>query len=537
MKNLFLVLLSVVIIVGLLLAGCGEPTPTTTTAPTTTAPTTTTPATTAPTTTAPTTTAPKYGGTIRLIATPMEPNFGWPLDMVAKPTGSRVQHILETLLRGDKEGNIVGWLAESYEVADDGEYITFNLRKGIKFHDGSDFNAEVVKWNLDNWIDADLQPWESVDIIDEYTVRVNVLDWNISIPLSFCEGSVPVFMVSKQAYDTNGLDWVKTHPVGTGPFIFDSYDADVSLKAVKNPDYWVEGKPYLDAVDIIMCNDPTTAHMLIRNGDADVLTGSLDSAIQFVDEGFNVVTAMDAIWCLVPDTADPDSPWANQKVREAVGYAIDREGIAEAMGAEYLEAPYQYAPRTTTVYNPNFPIKREYDPEKARQLLEETEFAGGFTTTIIVHPARENNLDYILAVQAQLAQVGIEAELDICDKGRWATYMGPPNSWPENSALYAPFPRFDTNFLTGIQFPFNLLGKSWARPAEALQALDAALHATKYDVEALRAVVEIVAREVALIPIHEEPAACTTPPYVHDFGFNERCYIQFWNLENCWLDK
>jgi peptide/nickel transport system substrate-binding protein len=536
MKNLFLVLLVVVIAVGVLLAGCGEPTPTTTTAPTTTAPTTTAPTTTAPTTTAPPTTSPKYGGTLRHIATPIPPNIGWPLDMVAKPTGSNVQSILETLLRGDKNGNINGWLAESYEVADEGKYITFNLREGIKFHDGSDFNAEAVKWNLDYWIDAKLQPWESVDIIDEYTVQVNLTEWNISIPLSFCEGSVPVFMISKQAYDTNGLDWVKTHPVGTGPFIFESYEPDVMLRAVKNPDYWVEGKPYLDAIELIMCNDPTTAHMVLRAGEGDMLTGSLDSAKQFIDEGFNVVSAMDAIWVLVPDTADPDSPWANQKVREAAEYAIDREGLAEAMGAEYLEAPYQYAPRTTTVYNPNFPFERKYDPEKARQLLEEADFAGGFDTTIIVHPAREHGLDYILAVQAQLALVGIRAELDIPDKGRWATYMGPPNSFPENSVLYAPLPRFDTNFLTGIQFPFNLFAKNWLRPPEAVPILDAALHTTEYNVEALRDVVEIVARDVALIPVHEELAAMTTPPYVH-IGYNERAYAQFWNYEDAWLDK
>jgi peptide/nickel transport system substrate-binding protein len=550
MKNLFLVLLTVVILIGVLLAGCSQPTTTTTippTKPTTTAPTTTAPTSTAPTTTAPTTTAPtttpttseKYGGTLRVMASSIQPNIGWPLDMVANPTGSRVLPMLETLLRGSVNGDIYGWLAESYEIANDGSSISFHLRQGIKFHDGSDLNAEVVKWNLDNWIDAGLQPlWESVDIIDGYTVRVNLTTWNISIPLSFLEGSVPVFMISKQAYDTYGLDYVKTHPVGTGPFIFASFTSDVSLKCVRNPDYWVEGKPYLDGIDFIINNDPTIGDLLLMDGEVDVTQGGLDpeGAARLTDLGFVVQSAMDAIWALVPDTANPDSPWANEKVREAAEYAIDKEGIAELLGYGYLEAPYQYAPRTTAVYNPNFPIERKYDTEKARQLLEEAGLAGGFETTIIVHPARAANLDYILAAQAQLAQVGIIAELDICDKGRWATYMGPPNSWPENSVLYAPFPRFDANFLTGIQFPFNLLGKSWLRPAEAVQALDAALQKTEYDVEDFRAVVEIVANDAALIPVHEELADQNNPPWVH-LGFNERAYVQFWNPEDAWIDQ
>ena len=552
MKRLFLVLLIAVMAVGGILSGCAEPTPAPPAEPSPApAP--------APTPAPPAEPTPKYGGTLKALWEPIPPTIGWPLSMIANPTGSAVMSILETLLRADKNGDVYGWLAESYEVdvgtltgpppgpPPDGEppegpppgpvgegSITFKLREGIKFHDGSDFNAEVVKWNLDLWIDARAQPfWKSVDIIDEYTVRVNLNMWRNTVPLSFCEGIAPVFMISKQAFDTNGLEWVQVNPVGTGPFIFESFVPDVSLKAVKNPDYWVEGKPYLDAIETIFSADPVTSKMVLQAGDVDMGGTSLNDVAEYEELGFDVFLATEAIWVLVPDTANHDSPWANQKVREAVEYAIDKESIAENLGYGYLEAPYQIAPRSSTVYDPNFSWERKYDPDKAKQLLAEAGYPDGFDTTIIIFPPSGD--DYILAVQAYLSQVGIKVDLEHTDFGKWVTYMG-PGSWPENSVLYSPIPRFDGSFLGGIQFTFMNFGQSWERTPEAMQAVDAALGTLEYDIEALRAVVDLIARDAMLIPVHEGTWNRVTAPYAHT-EFDERGYILFWDVEDAWLDK
>ena len=120
------------------------------------------------------------------------------------------QYSLESLLRQDNKGNIIPWLAESYKIADDLKSITFNLRKGVKFHDGSDFNAEAAKWNLDNFIQAKMESsWASVDILDDYTIRVNITQWTNTVLTSFADAMTPVFMVSKAAFDKNGKDWMK----------------------------------------------------------------------------------------------------------------------------------------------------------------------------------------------------------------------------------------------------------------------------------------------------------------------------------------
>ena len=454
--------------------------------------------------------------------------------MIADPSGAAVQGVLEFLLRADKNGDVYPWLAESYEVAEDKMSITFKLHQGIKFHDGSDLNAEVVKWNLDNWIEAKAQPlWKSVDIVDEFTVRVNLNAWRNTVPLSFCEGTAPVEMISKAAFDKNGLEWVKANPVGTGPFKFESFVPDVSLKMVKNEDYWVEGRPYLDAMEMQFVGDPVTIQMVLQSGDADMGGSPLNKLKEYEAQGFKVDSITEAIWCLVPDTANPNSPWANQKVREAVEYAIDKEAIAKTLGYGYLEAPYTIAPRTSTAYDPDTSPKRTYDPEKAKQLLAEAGYENGFDTTIIIFPPAQD--DIIITVQSQLKQVGINVNLDHTDFGRWVTFMG-PGSWPENAVLYSPIPRFDRSFRGGIQFAFYQFGQSWERTPEMAQAFDAALSPLEVDITKIQAFVDLLNRDASLIPVHEGAWNRITAPYVHA-DIDERGYILFWDLEEAWMEK
>ena len=123
-------------------------------------------------------------------------------------------------------------------MADDLKLITFNLRKGVVFYDGSDFNVEVAKWNLDNMIKAEVSAFAlffSVDIIDDYTIRVNFTKWQSTLPMSFAEGNPWVPTGSKAAFEKNGLEWMRANPVGTGPFKFESFQLDASLKVVRNP--------------------------------------------------------------------------------------------------------------------------------------------------------------------------------------------------------------------------------------------------------------------------------------------------------------
>ena len=178
MKRFAVVLIAIMVCI-LLVTGCSTPStsPTQTQVPV-----------------APSQSTPKYGGILRIIGNPISPDIGWPPENAKQVGGAAPvnQYCLETLLRGDIQGKLQPWLAESYKIADDLKSITFKLNKDIKFHDGSDFNAEVVKWNYDNMIATNIEPyrhWASVDVLDDYTVRVNFTEWQSILPLSFAEGT------------------------------------------------------------------------------------------------------------------------------------------------------------------------------------------------------------------------------------------------------------------------------------------------------------------------------------------------------------
>jgi peptide/nickel transport system substrate-binding protein len=520
---------------------------------------------------------PKRGGVMRIITTPVGGVIGWPADSSANISKFVIQVCFETLLHADNQGNLVPWLADSYKLADDLKSMTLTLRKDVKFHDGSDFNAEVAKWNLDNYIAAGIEMnWASVDVIDAYTIRVNFSSgmappsgaappagalpagappagaappsegagatppspgggWINTLPSALADTFNAAYMVSKAAYDKNGLDWMKIHPVGTGPFKFESFGLDGGFKAVKNPDYWVKGKPYLDGVTFMFMSDATTALMAMKNAEADMATtqtGKLSA--DYEKAGMVVRTSLEMTEVLIPDTANADSPWSKKEVREAVEYAIDRENIAKVFGYGYWQAPYQIPPRATTAYDPTFSLGRKYDPEQAKQLLSAAGYPDGFDTTIIVFPEAALK-DVSVAIQNDLAKVGIRVKLEYPEIGKYQTYMF-GGSWPTNSALFQGLPMIDPTYVAGIQFMFMSIGSSWARSPELMQKEQAALASPTPDVKLVREVTDAMTQDALLIPINELGTGLAIQPYVAA-GYNERGTLVDWNTQDFWLNK
>src|SRR4030042_1272513 len=216
MKRLLIVLVVLLVSVSMLI-GCGKPATTTTPTPSPTKTISSTPAVTPSATASPTTPeVDKYGGTLKIIiiAGPQTPG-GVPSEIFG-PDATSSQFCMEPLLRGDNKGGVSPCLAESYKLADDMKSITFTLRKGVKFHDGTDFNATVAKWNLDNYIASPINQYcASTEVIDDYTVKVTFRMWVNTILNSFTGNAA--WMVSKAAFEKNGIDWARNNPVGTGP--------------------------------------------------------------------------------------------------------------------------------------------------------------------------------------------------------------------------------------------------------------------------------------------------------------------------------
>ncbi|MCR4393248.1 MAG: ABC transporter substrate-binding protein, partial [Dehalococcoidales bacterium] len=237
----------------LVITGCGQnaTTPATSTSPkpTTSATSTTTmtgTSTIQPTTTATTTPvsgSSKYGGVLRLIE-PSGP--GTPIGWNPETSGGSVlsmQLSLQFLLKEMKGGKIEPNLAESYEVNTslDAPSITFHLRKGVKFHDGTDFNAQAVKWNYEMTKAGGMSAgttnyWKSIEAIDDYTLRVNFTTWQNRVIRSFADGVA--YVCSPTAYEKMGLEWIRWHMVGTGPFKQVDFKRDTSLTTERWENYW-----------------------------------------------------------------------------------------------------------------------------------------------------------------------------------------------------------------------------------------------------------------------------------------------------------
>jgi ABC-type transport system substrate-binding protein len=319
---------------------------------------------------------------------------------------------VEYLLRIDDKGMPAPWLFTSWQVAPDNKSITFNLRKGVKFHDGTDFNAEAVKYILDlckpaGTVDG-MWAVTSIDVIDNYTVRFNLSQYEAGL----LYGLAFTRMVSPTALKTNGKDWCLTHPVGTGPFKFVSFQRDVSLKYEKFADYWQKGKPYLDGIEFDFIADPVTAVMAFQKGDVHILYGVTPKDLADLQQkGYVINRCLVSGMGLTSDSGNPKSVFSDIRVRQAVGYAIDREAIAKSLGFGFWQPAYQLYPTEAGywAYNPQI-VGQPYNPKKAKELLAEAGYPNGFTTKFI---AQIPSSDYYVAIQTYLKEVGIDAQLEL----------------------------------------------------------------------------------------------------------------------------
>jgi peptide/nickel transport system substrate-binding protein len=445
-KRLFFLTLIIAVIGGILITGCssGQSTtttqtttatssaPTSTNAPPTTATSTatTTPTTTKPTSSTPATGTPKRGGTLRILWQTGISNLSYiPKQGMTDEALSKAY--AETLVYYSGSGDFKPELAKSWDIDATNKTLTFHLQEGVKFHDGTDFNAEAVKWNVQNLIDskrlANGQYVDSIEVVDNYTFRYK-LNAMLTPPIMLHSyGYNLLTMFSPTAFQKNGgTTWATAHYVSTGPFKFDSWTQDVSLKIVRFDNYWRGSPyPYLDAIQFTFVADPTLAAAKMQAGEADSWAAPLKEATDLKKQGFSLVTGVGGFYSeLIPDNASPGSIYKDQRVREALEYAIDRDALAEGLGYGVLKAVKQTGgPSTSQGYNPSFP-QREFDPVKAKLLLNQAGVPDGFKTKILVMQGGQQ--DMATAIQSYLADVGINAEVDVADPGRFigAIYQG-----------------------------------------------------------------------------------------------------------------
>ena len=304
---------------------------------------------------------------------------------------------------------IVGDLAEDWTVSNDGKVFTFTLRKGAKFHDGSEVKAEDIVFTTERIIEKDYQfIFSNVDLVsckalDDYTVEFTLAQPCVPFLYLLCGN---FFVVSKNFCEA-GNDLAET-PMGTGPYKFITYTEGYEVEAEAFTDYY-KGSPEIEKVTYRIVSDSAAEAAALRTGDLSYGDMGFTTYNELKNEPY-LETIKPASWLLLQANMNCASgPFANAKVRQAVGYAIDRQELINTALEGYGDVGSYYAPTSVVDFPKSFKEKFDYNPEKAKALLEEAGYSDGFDMSLII--TGENQPDAVV-IQSNLSKLGINVKIE-----------------------------------------------------------------------------------------------------------------------------
>ena len=332
--------------------------------------------------------------------------------------------IYNTLVRFGPDFSIQPELAESWSIEGDGKRIVFKLRQGVKFHDGTGFNAAAVKWNIDRRLDADLgSPQrkqldpiiDNVEVVDDATVAFNLKERSPGL-LSLL-GERPGFMISPAAAEKHGED-LGANPVGTGAFTFVEWVKGSHIKVQANPNYWEDGKPYLDSIEFRDIADSVVGVQRLLTGEIDYVGEISPQEVKQIQgrEGLDLYPITVGRWySLQWHTYEP--PFDNEKLRAAFAYAIDKQRINEIVMDGKAQLSNGPTPEGLWWKDPAIQ-GYDHDPAKAKAMLAEAGYPDGFEY-VLSTPQVGVFQQINQLVQEQLAEVGINVTLDPVARSEW----------------------------------------------------------------------------------------------------------------------
>ncbi len=336
------------------------------------------------------------------------------------------QAVMKTMYQGlygfDKDMKLKPLLAESYAVSADGLTYTFNLRKGVKFHDGTDFKADSVKATFDRVTNPDNKHRRyslfaniaSTEVAGDYVVKVHLKSPFSAFVNVMAHPSSGI--MSAQAIKTLGKD-LSFRPVGTGPYKFVEWKQTDYLKVAKNADYWQKGLPKVDSITFKPVPDNNTRTAVIQTGEAHMVTPVPYEQAEVLKSNAKVDTVVvPSIYARYIAMNQLKKPWDNPKVRQAVNYAINKQALAKVAYNGYAEPLPAVVPPGVEFSFKTGPWP--YDVAKAKQLLKEAGYPNGFETELWSIYNHGTAVKVIQFLQQQLAQVGIKAKIQAMESGQ-----------------------------------------------------------------------------------------------------------------------
>ena len=367
--------------------------------------------------------AQRYGGELN-IAIGTDPEMIDPIRATSSPAAMVMVHIMETLFDYTVDGEIVPLLARDYDVSDDGLVWDLFLREGIEFHDGTPFNAEAVKYNLERMLDPAneavyaflIDEISEIEVLDEYTVRIKTGEPFAPIMAHLSHNFLS--MVSPTAAEKYGDDF-NENPVGTGPFTFESWTRGEKLSVVKNEDYWGDNA-YLDRVNFLIVPEDATRVVMLETGEADAIMRVPPRDVERLGDRANTeVLSVPSVRTIYIGFNCQKEPFTDPRVRQAINYGVHNQAITDhILGGAGRPSD---APISPGLFGYSPQERYDFNPEKAKALLAEAGFEDGLKATLH-HPVGRYLMDEVVAqaVQSQLTEIGVELELITME---WATYL------------------------------------------------------------------------------------------------------------------
>ena len=341
-----------------------------------------------------------------------------PHQTVAAGTREVLFNIFEGLVKPNSDGEMIPAVAEKYTLSEDGTTYTFTLREGVKFHNGQTVTAEDVVYSINRCaavpegqekpLVAAFSAVKSVEALDEKTVAVTIAQRDLEFISYMTAAIIPA--------DYENQD---TAPVGTGPFKFVSRTPQQDFVMERFEDYW--GAPaWLDKVTYKICENADALVMNLNGGSIDLCAHLTSAQASQLNQSFQVLEGtMNLVQAIYLN--NQAKPFDNQLVRQALCYAIDRQGImdmvADGHGTAVGSSIY---PAFTKYFLPELVDKYPHDVAKAKELLAQAGYPDGFDMTISVPNNYQPHMDTAEVVAEQLREAGIRVTIQPVE---WSTWL------------------------------------------------------------------------------------------------------------------
>ncbi|MGM9926413.1 MAG: ABC transporter substrate-binding protein [Bacillus sp. (in: firmicutes)] len=343
------------------------------------------------------------------------------------------ENVLETLISFGKDNmDLEPGLATEWASSEDGLTYTLTLREGVKFHDGTDFNADAVVFNFERWKAGDKEQFyyynsqfgdliKEVKVVDAKTVEITT-----TRPLApfFKNLAMAPFAISSPAAIEKYGDKYSDNPVGTGPFVFKEWKRNDIITIEKNTDYWQEGLPKLDSIIFRVIPENSARVNALMAGEVDLIDGvNYSDAPSIESNGELQIIKRPSLNVAYLGLTATRGPLKEKLVRQALNHAVNKETLIEAFYSGSAEPAINPMPPVVEGYNPDV-VDYEYDLEKAKALLAEAGYADGFEMELwampVARPYMPDGQKIAEALQADFEKIGVKTKIVTYE---WATYL------------------------------------------------------------------------------------------------------------------